>query len=396
MVKGMPPVRHRTLERGDEIELTIDAVAFGGAGIGRYGEMVVFVPYTVDGDRVSVEIVDVKKRFATAGVKSVHKPSPFRTTPRCVAYTRCGACSYQHIAYGYQLIIKNRQVRDALERIGRFENIPLNDTIPSPEHYGYRGKADVHVATGKGQVRAVGFAARATNHIVDLTRCEIVHESINEALSLLRQERSSAGRRPLWSAPAEEVPGSRLIRRVRDREMLVPRHGFFQANLYLTDALVKVVEEFCNLSGSETVLDGYCGAGLFSLFLAPRCGRLYGIEADSDAVRCAEENLNRAGITTAVFYVGDMARVLRERFIRKNLSMDVALVDPPRVGLGPDVLAALGELNPPKIVYVSCNPTTLGRDLRALADFGYGIRRVQPLDMFPQTSHIETVVILGR
>jgi 23S rRNA (uracil1939-C5)-methyltransferase len=396
MVKDMPPVRQRTLERGDEIELTIDAVALGGAGIGRYGDLVVFVPYTVDGDRVSVEIVDVKKRFATAGVKSVHEPSPFRTAPRCAAYTRCGACSYQHIAYGYQLILKNRQVRDSLERIGRFENIHLEDTIPSPEHYGYRGKADVHVVTGKGKVRAVGFTARATNRIVDLTRCEIVHESINEAMSLLRQERSTGGRRTLWSAPAEEVPGSRVIRRVRDREMLVPRDGFFQANLCLTGVLVSVVEEFCNLSGSETVLDGYCGAGLFSLFLAPRCGRLYGIEADGNAVRCAEENLNRAGITTAVFYAGDMARILREQFIRKNLIVDVALVDPPRIGLGPDVLAALGELNPPKIVYVSCNPATLGRDLRALADFGYRTRRVQPLDMFPQTSHIETVVIIER
>ena len=131
-----------------------------------------------------------------------------------------------------------------------------------------------------------------------------------------------------------------------------------------------------------------------SLFLAPRCGRIYGIEANGDAVRCAEENLNRAGINSAVFCTGDMACILRDRFIRESITVDVALVDPPRIGLEPETVAALGALNPPMIVYVSCNPATLARDLRALAGFGYGIRRVQPLDMFPQTSHIETVVLL--
>jgi 23S rRNA (uracil1939-C5)-methyltransferase len=272
----------------------------------------------------------------------------------------------------------------------------LEDTIPSPQPYGYRGKADFHVTTGEGQERAIGFAARATNSIVDLERCEIVHESINDALFLMRRGGSPSGRWPLWSAPAEDVSESLVIRLVKGREMLVPRDGFFQANLYLTDTLVDVVEEFCNLSGTETVLDGYCGSGLFSLFLAPRCHRLYGIEAEGDAVRRAEENLDRAGINSAIFYNGDMARILRDRFIRESLPVDVVLVDPPRIGLEPDTLAALGALNPPKIVYVSCNPATLARDLRALASFGYSLMRVQPLDMFPQTSHIETVVLLER
>lgn len=384
------------MERGDEIELAIDAVAFGGAGIGRHGKMVVFVPFTVDGDTVSVKIVAVKKRFATAELRFIHTLSPFRITPRCPVHTRCGACSYQHIAYDHQVDLKHRQVRDALKRIGCFDTIPVKDMIPSPQAYGYRGKADFHVTTREGQKQAIGFAARASNNIVDLERCEIVHESINDALSLMRRDGSPAGRRPLWSAPAEEISGSRIMRRVKGREMLVPRDGFFQANLSLTDTLIDVVEEFCSLSGTETVLDGYCGSGLFSLFLASRCARLYGIEVESDAVRCAEENMNRAGINSAVFHTGDMARILRDRFIRENLPVDVVLVDPPRIGLEPETLAALGALNPPKIVYVSCNPATLARDLRVLAGFGYRIMRVQPLDMFPQTSHIETVVLLEQ
>jgi 23S rRNA (uracil1939-C5)-methyltransferase len=383
------------MERGDEIELTIDAVAFGGAGVGRYGKMVVFVPFSVDGDTVSVKIVTVKKSFATATLQFVHFPSPFRITPRCAAHTRCGACSYQHITYEHQVVLKHRQVRDALKRIGRFDIIPLEDMIPSPQVYGYRGRADFHVTTGKGKERIIGFAARATNDIVDLERCEIVHESINDALFRIRREGRPAERLPLWSTPSEEVSGSCILRRVKGREMLVPRDGFFQANLYLTDTLVDVVEEFCNLSGTETVLDGYCGSGLFSLFLAPRCARLYGIEAEGNAGRCAEENLNRAGINSAV-YTGDIAHVLWNRFIHESIPVDVALIDPPRIGLEPDALDALITLNPAKIVYVSCNPTTLARDLRALAGFGYHIRRVQPLDMFPQTSHIETVVLLER
>jgi len=392
----MPSVCHGTLKRGNEIELAIDTVAFGGAGIGRYEEMVVFIPYTVDGDTVSVEIVDVKKRFAAAVLKSVNTPSTFRTTPLCDAYTQCGACSYQHIVYDHQLFLKSQQVRDALERIGRFDRIPLEDTIPSPQAYGYRGRVDVHIATGRGKSRSIGFAARATHRIVDIERCEIAHESINEALSLLRRGRSTPGRQSLWSTPVEKVLGTRVVRQVRGREMFVPWDGFFQANVYLTDTLAYVVEEFCDLSKTETVLDGYCGSGLFSLFLAPRCGRLYGIDAEGDSVRCADENLNRAGIKSATFFTGDIARILRDRFIRGNIAVDVAVVDPPRIGLDPDTVAALGDLNPPKIVYVSCNPATLARDLRSLAGFGYGIGRVKPLDMFPHTSHIETVVLLER
>jgi 23S rRNA (uracil1939-C5)-methyltransferase len=283
-----------------------------------------------------------------------------------------------------------------LKRIGGFDNIPLYDTIPSPQAYGYRGKADFHISTGKTQERVIGFAARATNDIVDLERCEVVHESINSALNLMKQQKPPAGRWPLWSEPADEDAEFCIVRRVKGREMLVPRNGFFQANLYLTDTLVDVVEGFCSLSGTETVIDSYCGSGLFSLFLAPRCGRLYGIEAEGDAVCCAEENLNRAGINSAIFYTGDVARILRERFIRQNILVDVILLDPPRIGLEPDAIAALGVLKPLKIVYVSCNPATLARDLRALAGFGYNIIRVQPLDMFPQTSHIETVVLLKQ
>ena len=384
------------MERGDEIELTIESVAFGGAGVGRHGKMVVFVPFTVDEDTASVKITAVKKRFATAELKTLRAPSPFRVAPRCAAYTRCGACSYQHISYDHQIVLKSRQVRDALDRIGRFDAIAIEDMIPSPETYGYRGKADFHVATGIGKKRSVGFAAWATNRIVDLERCEIVHESINEALSLLRQAGSPAGRCSLWSAPVEDVSESRIMRRVKSREMLVPRDGFFQANLYLTDTLVDVVENFCSLSGTETVLDGYCGSGLFSLFLAPSCSRIYGIDVEGDAVHCAEQNLSRAGIKSAVFWAGDIAYILRDRFIRDSIPVDLALVDPPRVGLEPETLAALARVNPRKIVYVSCNPTTLARDLRAFTRFGYNIKQTRPLDMFPQTSHIETVVLLER
>jgi len=387
-------VQNNTLERGREIDLEIDSVAFGGAGIGRYGTMVVFVPFTVEGDSVSVEIAVVKKRFATGNLKSVHVASPFRTVPRCAAYMRCGACSYQHIAYDHQLVLKNRQVRDALERIGRFQNIPLEDTLPSPQAYSYRGKADFHAERGRERNRVIGFTARATNDIIDLERCEIVHESINTFLLQERRKGSRLGRFALWSAPQEEGSDARIVRRVAGQEMLVPHHGFFQANLFLTEKLVQVVEAFCGLSGTETVIDGYCGSGLFSLFLAPSCGYLYGIEAEGEAVRCAEENMRRAGIRSATFYPGDIGNVLRDRFIRKSIPVDVILVDPPRTGMEPETLSALNALHPMKIVYVSCNPTTLARDLRFLADFGYALRKVSPLDMFPQTSHIETVVLL--
>ena len=389
------------LKTGTLVPLSIDAVAFGGQGVGRSRDLVVFVPFTVEGDEGIVEITEIKKRYAHGEMKTLTTPSPHRTEPLCRAFGRCGGCQYQHIAYGHQLTVKARQVRDAFFRIGRFSDVPLADALFTPDPWHYRGKAEVHIRKAPHRDPAVGFTRALSHEVLDIEHCEIVGPGINEALGRLRQEvRASRDkwvdrRVVLWS---EDECGSSstgtIIRRVKGKDLLVPRDGFFQANRLLADTLVDVVLDMSALTGTETVIDAYSGSGFFSVFLAPLARRFCGIEFAGEAVRAAELNLKNAGIDEAELYEGDVGDVLRDIFAKDRRNVDLLVVDPPRVGLDASALAAVARLRPSRIVYVSCNPATMARDIRYLADCGFLLERLQPIDMFPQTGHIEVVGLL--
>ena len=396
MAKEMPAA----LQKGDMIQLSIDAVAFGGQGVGRFRNQVVFVPFTADGDDGTVAITEVRKRYARGELKALTTPSPHRMAPPCTAFALCGGCQYQHIVYDHQLVIKKRQVLDAFVRIGMFADPPLADPIPSPEPWRYRGKAEVHVQWDQGL--AVGFSRASSHDICDIYQCLIVEDSVNEALARLRQgvtamssHRGQKRRVVLWSTEGNGASPAGYIRRiVKGRELLLPRSGFFQANRFLAGTLVDVVLKMSALTGRETVVDAYCGSGFFSLFLAAQARAFHGIELAGEAVRAAKMNLMNAGIHHARFYEGDVGAVLASVFAPKRRRVDVLVVDPPRTGLGPAVLSAIAQLRPGRMVYVSCNPATMARDSRCLADYGYVLMALQPLDMFPQTSHIEAVGLL--
>jgi len=399
----MVPRKEATLKKGDLIPLAIDAVAFGGDGVGRYGEMVVFVPYTADGDEGLIEVVELKKRYARGRLKTLTTPSPFRTAPLCAAYGRCGGCQYQHILYDHQLAIKQKQVQDLFARIGKFARIPLADALPSPSPWHYRGKADVHVVRKPDGRGVVGFTRPSSHDVLDIERCEIVGPGINEALSILRQKAQAqkgkwADRRDiLWSSPeGPKAPAGYVGRIVKGQELLIPEGGFFQSNRLLAETLLDVVLEMSALTGSETVIDGYCGSGFFSVFLARQARMFYGIESVGDAVRAADRNLKQAGMDQALFYAGDFGDILAEVFVKDGQRVDVLLLDPPRIGLDPGALSAVARLQPSRIVYVSCNPATMARDIRFLVDEGFRLERLQPLDMFPQTGHIEVAALLLR
>ncbi len=391
------------MKKGAMLPLSIDTVAFGGQGVGRHNDLVVFVPLMVDGDEGIVEIVDVKKRYVLGRLKELTKPSLHRTLPRCSAYGRCGGCRYQHIAYDHQLALKKGHVYDAFSRIGKFPHIPLAEVMPSPSPWHYRSKAEFHISRKSLQEIAIGFTRAASHEIQDIEECIIVDPTINAALATLREKECRAkgkridGKEVLWSSADGETEAKGLVSRtVKGRKMLIPRRGFFQANRLLADTLVDIVLEKCALTGSETVLDGYCGSGFFSLFLAPKSRMFYGIEFVGDAVRAADLNLREAGIDHALFYEGDIGHIIAEAFVKAGQGVDVLVLDPPRIGLDPPVLSAIARLKPSRIVYVSCNPSTMARDVRFLADHGYSLEMLQPIDMFPQTSHIEVVGLLTK
>jgi 23S rRNA (uracil1939-C5)-methyltransferase len=382
----------------DIITITIETVAFGGEGIGRVENLVVFVPFTAPGDVAEVEIREAKKRYLRGRVKKLVTPSPDRVEPSCPYFQRCGGCHYQHIEYAKQVEMKRRQVVEAFERIGKFTAPPVEPGCPSPVPYGYRGKGEFHVERQRDAAYRIGFMDVGGSRLVDIERCAIMDESINEQLTFLRRPMHAplrVDRYVIWSLTGKSEE-KHVVRIVKGRELLVPFEGFFQASTALTDGLVDTVMELAGAGPGETVLDLYCGSGLFSLFLAPACRSLVGIEIDGEAVECARLNMERRGFKNAVFHEGDVRDVLERDFGGGKAAIDVVVLDPPRTGCEREVLDCVIGLRPSRIAYVSCDPATLARDARQLVDGGYSLVTVRPVDMFPQTKHIECVSLFVK
>ena len=396
---------------GERIRTEISDVAFGGNGVGSSEGRVIFVPFTVDGDEAEVEITEARKRYARGRLVRIIIPSDYRVTPLCRYYTRCGGCRMQHISYTHQLELKRRQVTETFRRIAKLALPPSVPVIASPRPYGYRGKAEFHLADGRGGSRRIGLMAMASHDLVDIERCEIVDASINRKYKNVREDllggrlRYLDDRLIVWSDEQGEFPAEvpaqfwkspEITRTVGEKRMSVPYAGFFQANVSLVRELVEQVVQMSALSGRETVIDAYGGAGLFSLFLGERAKGIIGIEGDREAARCATLNLRREGLIQAEFFTGDVAAVLRGEFTPRGLKADVVILDPPRDGCSGGVIDAVAAVRPERIVYVSCNPATQARDIRLLSEYGYALHRLQPIDMFPQTAHIEVVATLTQ
>ena len=396
---------------GEHIRTEIRDVAFGGDGVGRNEDLVIFVPFTVDGDEVEVEITEVKKRYVRGRLVRIIVPSHHRVTPLCRYYARCGGCRMQHISYEHQMELKHRQVAETFRRIAKLPYPPLATVIASPQPYGYRGKAEFHLAGGRGGSRRVGLMALASHDLVEIERCEIVDESINRKYRIFRETLLGGrlhlqdDRQIIWSDEQGEPPTEvqiesrsslEITRIVGEKRMSVPYGGFFQANIVLVRELVEQVLKMSELSGREMVIDAYGGAGLFSLFLGVRAGRIFGIEGDREAARCAGLNLRREGLVQAEFFSGDVAEVIMGEFAPRGMRADVVVLDPPRDGCDRGVIDAVVAIRPERIVYVSCNPATQARDIRLLSEYGYSLHLLQPIDMFPQTAHIEVIAILTQ
>ena len=388
------------LSAGEIIEVVVDTLAFGGDGVGRVGPLVVFVPFTAPGDVVEVEIVKAKKNYRTGEPVRIMCASPDRVEPICPYFSLCGGCQYQHLPYEVQLRIKERQVTETFERIGKIAAPPVKAIIPSPRPFGYRGKAEFHGVPAPGGGFHLGFMDRSGGTVVDIDRCAIVDESINTELIRLRQ-RLVAGKTPthrtryITSSGTSYPPWKTITRRIGEMELTVPSGGFFQGNLSLTEILVERAVEMCVPKGADRILDACCGSGLFSLFMASHVREVIGVEISGAAVRCAKNNADKHRITNTHFSRGDLDVALA-RLAGERMRFDTVLIDPPRTGCTPETLAAIDRLRPDRVVYVSCNPATQARDVRRLIDTGFSLEALQPVDMFPQTQHIEVIAALVR
>ena len=342
--------------------LKIEDVGFGGNGVGRSGGKVVFVPFTIDGEEVTARVTRQKKKFADAELVSVDVPSPHRVEPVCPYFGSCGGCSYQHIDYRHQLEIKAKQVEQTLKRVGRLGEIPMCPIIGSPKEYGYRNRIRVHVSDG-----VTGFVSVNPPELVDIESCPIASPQVNEALAELR------------------------TRVARDGDYTLAERGggyFEQTNDAVAEQLLALVEKTVR-RGQTLLVDAYCGAGLFARHLAGLFERVVGIEENPYAVRQA---MHSAG-TNELYLSGDVAGHLPGVLAGGDSLTTTVLLDPPAAGIEPAVIDILLAAKPSEIVYVSCNPATLARDL-ALLCRNYRLESVTPLDMFPQTAEIEAAVHL--
>jgi 23S rRNA (uracil1939-C5)-methyltransferase len=444
-----------------ELELHVDSLAYGGNGVARLDGFVVFVRRGLPGDTVRARVTKVKRSHAEALALEVVSAGAARVEAPCAHYPACGGCRFQDLAYDSQLQAKQEQVREALRRIGGIEEPPLEPIVPAESQFHYRNKLEYSfTATPSGPALGFHKAGR-WDEVLEVEKCWLTTDLGNairdavrdwsreerlepydqaEQTGYLRHLVVREGRNTgqvlvqLSTAAGERFERDEFVERLRrfpqvrsihwavndtpaevtnlpttllwgdeaiEEELCglrfrVRPNAFLQTNTAMAERLYGLAGEFAALQGGENVYDLYCGIGTIGLSLASRALTVWGVEVSEESVACALENADLNGITNAAFFAGETADALAELRERAG-DPDVVVVDPPRAGLSNKALRRLGRLGAPRIVYVSCNPTTLAGDVKELAaSWGYGLERARPVDMFPHTPHTETVALLTR
>ncbi len=374
-----------SLKLGDLITLTIHDLAFGGEGVGRIDEFVVFVPFVIPGETVEAEITEVKKNFARAKLLRVVTPSPERVTPECRYFGGCGGCQYQHIDYPAQLRFKRKQIADLFERIGKISPDKIQTLIPCPSPYGYRNRIMIRSQwNGPAKKLVIGFIRADNNFVEDIEECKIAESALNEQIRHVRANPPPKG-------------GIKVVLRVQPENWEVPENSFFQNNFFLLPKLVETVRAFLQAGGARHLIDLYCGVGFFGIEAANVVDSFVGVEYDQLAIKAARQNATIRQITNGEFIAAKVEEVLPELLQKFSPEKTSVILDPPRKGCPPGTLDLLRQTRPGQVVYVSCHPATMARDLNILcADGVFELSRVQPLDMFPQTQHVECVADLRR
>jgi tRNA/tmRNA/rRNA uracil-C5-methylase (TrmA/RlmC/RlmD family) len=407
-----------SLKLGDKINLTIHDLAFGGEGVGRItvtsgerqvasggnaptmtaGEssslvtshstlasVVVFVPFVITGETVEAEITEVKKSFARAKLLRVITPAPERVAPECNYYTRCGGCQYQHIDYAAQLRFKHKQIADLFERVGKISADKIAPVVPCPQPYAYRNRIMIRSQwNGPAKKLEIGFIRSDNKFVEDITECKIAEPALNEQITAVRANPPPKG-------------GIKVVLRVQAEGWEVPRDSFFQNNFFLLPKLVETVREFLSASGAKHLIDLYCGVGFFGIEAAGVVDSFVGVEYDQLAIAATRQNAASRKINNGEFVAAKVEVILPELLRKFSAEKTSVILDPPRKGCWPETLELLRQTKPAQVIYVSCHPATMARDLNILcADGVFELVRVQPLDMFPQTQHVECVADLRR
>ena len=378
------------------MRVTIEKLVYGGAGLARTDQGIVFVPRTAPGDVVEVELVSRKADYATARLTSLLDPSPDRQTPTCPNYQTAGCCHWQHIRYPRQLAIKESIVRETLQRTGRMGWDAAIPMVCGPDLH-YRLRASFHVYN-----RRVGFVEERSHHVVPILECSSLAPELNDFIPVANEilTRSDMGEvrevhavsgPPVLATFGRTVVGKGPAKiKVRDCVFDLNPEAFFQSNRFLLEPFMGEVVQ--SAGAAKRVLDLFCGSGFFTIPLAKQGGEVLGVEASRNAIRQARLNAKLNEVRNVEFYEGSVEETLRKS---PDVRPDVVVMNPPREGAGKEVAGLVAGLRPEKIVYASCNPSTFAREAAVLIARGYELQGITMVDQFPNTYHIEMVGVLG-
>ncbi|MGL4363495.1 MAG: 23S rRNA (uracil(1939)-C(5))-methyltransferase RlmD [Cellulosilyticaceae bacterium] len=448
------------IEKNKCYQLEIIDIGSNGEGIGKIDAFVIFVPDAIIGDIANVKILKVKKNLAYGKVQEIIKASPNRVQPMCDVSKQCGGCQLQHMDYQAQLDWKQKKVYNAITRIGGIQNIEVEPTIGMEHPTHYRNKAQYPIRKVDGKVQIGFYAMRSHRVIdwdtceIQDKRCEAIIKKTREFLedyniSIYDEEKHTGLVRHLMiktgyytkeimvclvingdklpqsdkfiesmneiegmtsivlnhnTAKTNVILGNKItvldgknyiIDTIGELKFKISPLAFYQVNPIQTKVLYDQVLKFADLDKDKVVWDAYCGIGTISLFLAQKAKHVYGVEIIEPAIENANENAEINNIQNATFFVGKAEEVITQQY-KQGLCTDVVVVDPPRKGCDEELLQTIVEMSPKKIIYVSCDPATLGRDLGILTKQGYEVENIQPVDLFPHTTHVECCVSLKK
>ncbi len=426
------------------VTVKIEKIVYGGLGLGRADGKIVFVPLTAPGDRVTAEILKEKKNYLEGTLRTIEKPSAKRVQPFCSFFGHCGGCQLQHLSYADQISVKEENLRGFLHRLLAKSHFEVLPTLTAPQDRGYRIRAQLKAFVSRDRT-TLGFYENKSHRVVGIDQCPLLHPLANRILGQfgLKIERWKGNIRlrsaDIFVSPEEEkgtirltgvgtgdlktlrelVSGISILKgaqfqaqsRISWGDLLlrfrlpvgsskkpveadIPADSFFQVNPVQNENLIRKVSEWAALTGGEKVLDLFCGAGNLTLPLAQAAAKIWGVDADKKAISAAEENA-RKNLLKNCFFRAARADAGVSRVLEETNGVDLVVLDPPRAGAA-EALEPIAKLRPQKIIYVSCEPPTLVRDLARLDELGYNITRIQPLDMFPQTYHLEVIAELVR
>jgi 23S rRNA (uracil1939-C5)-methyltransferase len=456
-------VKETPVQKNEYVELNIDNLSHEGLGVGRFQGFTLFVKNALPGERVKAKVVKMKKNFGFARLIDLLEESPHRIQAPCPIYQQCGGCQLQHLEYSEQLVQKEKQVRDNLQRIAGLDlqKVKIHPTLGMDNPWRYRNKAQVPIGEEEGGLIG-GFFRQGTHDIIDMEECLIQHEQNDQVIQKVKeiangleirayQEKENQGllrhvvvkyafttnemmivlitngetiprSDQLISQLTEAFPNLKSVVQnintkktnvifgdktkllwgeeyihdyIGDIRFAISAKSFYQVNPIQTKMLYEKALEYAAITGGETVIDAYCGIGTISLFLAQKAKQVLGVEIVPEAIADAKRNARLNGIENAEFAVGEAEKVI-PWWKTQGILADVIVVDPPRKGCEESLLQTIIEMGPKRVVYVSCNPSTLARDIKILEAGGFETLEVQPVDMFPHTSHVECCSLLVR